>query len=105
MTRCRHARPSTPPPAKPRPPAPSPTVPGKAKGFPLRSVVTAHMQPTRVELDLVPLQIADLGRTQSVAIGDQDHGGVAMPIPARFPGCGHQVFELLGRQVFPGAGN
>ena len=37
-----------------------------------------------VQLDPVPLKIAGLGGPKTVAIGDQDHGGVAMTIAARF---------------------
>ena len=63
------------------------------------------MQAPTIELDLVPLKIADLGSPQAMTLGDQDHGGVAMPVPARLAGCGHQVFDLLNRQIFPGALN
>src|SRR5438876_3109030 len=34
------------------------------------------------QFDLLPLQVADLRGPQTVAIGDQDHGRVAMPIAA-----------------------
>jgi hypothetical protein len=63
------------------------------------------MQTPSVKLHLVPLQVADLGSPKTVPVGDQDHGGVAMPVPARLAGRGHQVFDLLGREMFPGAGN
>jgi hypothetical protein len=41
------------------------------------------------QLDLVPLQIADLHGTQAVPVGDQDHGGVTVPVPARLPSFRH----------------
>src|SRR5262249_8793327 len=36
----------------------------------------ADVQPAGVDLDLVPLQIAKLGSSKPVAVGQQDHGGV-----------------------------
>jgi hypothetical protein len=39
------------------------------------------VQPAGVDLDLVPLQIAQLGGSKPVAVGQQDHGGVPMPLP------------------------
>jgi hypothetical protein len=43
----------------------------------------AHVQQRRVHVDLVPAQIAELGRAQPMAVGDQNHGGVAVtpPVP------------------------
>ena len=43
---------------------------------------TVNVQAALGQLDLLPLQVADLGGPQTVAIGDQDHGRVAMPIAA-----------------------
>src|SRR6266478_7361718 len=42
------------------------------------------VQAARVQLDLRPLEIAELGGPQTVPIADQDHGGVAMTVPAPF---------------------
>jgi hypothetical protein len=42
---------------------------------------SAHMQPASIELDLMPFQVAHLRRSQAVAIGDKDHGGIAMAMP------------------------
>src|SRR6516165_5434201 len=41
-----------------------------------------NVQPALGQLDLLPLQVADFRRPQAVAVGDQDHGRVAMPIAA-----------------------
>jgi len=34
------------------------------------------------ELDLIPAERDKFGNPQTVPVGDQDHGAVAMPIPA-----------------------
>jgi len=34
------------------------------------------------QVEHVPAQANEFRRTQAVAIGDQDHGGVAMAVPA-----------------------
>jgi len=34
------------------------------------------------ELDLIPAERDKLGNPQTVPVGDQDHGAVAMPVPA-----------------------
>src|SRR5262249_6374784 len=46
------------------------------------------------QLDLLPLQVADLRGPQAVAIGDQDHGRVAMPIAAVLARAVHQALDL-----------
>ena len=52
------------------------------------------------QLDLLPLQVADLGGPQTVSIGHQDHGRVAMPIAAMPSGAVHQALDLaLGEIV------
>src|SRR5262249_25737407 len=56
------------------------------------SLRSADMQAPGIELDLVPLQVADLRSPQTVAVGDQYHGGIAMPVPAGLAGRSHQVF-------------
>jgi hypothetical protein len=38
------------------------------------------------QLDLLPLQIAQLGRPQAVAIANQDHSRVPMAVAAGLPG-------------------
>jgi hypothetical protein len=37
-----------------------------------------------------------------LAIADQDHGGVAMTVPASLPGSGHQALDLGLGQIFAG---
>ena len=69
------------------------------------SLGPADMQTPGGELGLVPLQIAHLGGAQPMAVGDQDHGGVAMPVPARLAGHLHQLLDLFAGLIFPGSGN
>src|SRR5215467_898262 len=61
------------------------------------------------QLDLLPLQVADLRDPQAVPIGNQDHGRVAMPIATMLPSTVHQPVNLtlgevasLDCQVFDG---
>src|SRR6185436_1753115 len=61
----------------------------------------ADMHAALVELDLMPLEIADLRGSQSVTIGDQDHGRVSMSVAAVLAGIVHELFDLAGGQVFP----
>src|SRR5215510_2103081 len=53
-----------------------------------------NMQAALGELDLLPLQVADLRGPQAVAIGDQDHGRVAMPVAAMLARAVHQPLDL-----------
>src|SRR5215475_306229 len=46
------------------------------------------------QFDLLPLQVADLGGPQAVAISHQDHGRVAMPIAAVLARAVHQALDL-----------
>ena len=55
-----------------------------------------------VQLDLMPLEIADLGGSQSMTIGDQNHGRVSMSVAAVLAGIVHELFDLAGGQVVPG---
>src|SRR5262245_66484373 len=53
-----------------------------------------NVQAALGEFDLLPLQVAHLGGPQTVAIGDQDHGRVAMPIAAVLARAVHQALDL-----------
>jgi hypothetical protein len=46
------------------------------------------------EIDLVPLQIDQLARSQSMPEGDEDCGGVPVTIAAALAGSGHQPLDL-----------
>src|SRR5262249_11360598 len=46
------------------------------------------------QLDLLPLQVADLRGPQAMAVGDQDHGRVAMPVAAMLACAVHQPLDL-----------
>jgi hypothetical protein len=47
------------------------------------------VQSTMDEIDLLPAQRAQFGCSQAVPEGNQNHGGVAMPVPRR----GHKVTQ------------
>ena len=61
-----------------------------------------YMQRARSEIDLVPVQIDKLGRTQAMPIRDQDHSGVAMT-PAVLPSRVHQPINLCRGQILAGS--
>src|SRR3954451_12777655 len=48
-----------------------------------------------LEVDLVPAERAQLGDAQSMAIGDPDHGGIAVPVPVLSRGS-DQALDSLG---------
>ena len=60
-----------------------------------------NVQAALRELDLLPLQVADLRRPQTVAIGDQDHRRVAMAAPTELAGAVHQPLNLTLGEVAP----
>src|SRR5215831_19208123 len=60
-----------------------------------------NVQAALGEFDLLPLQVADLGGPQTVPIGDQDHGRVAMPVAAMLSGALHQPLNLALGEVSP----
>ena len=53
------------------------------------------------EFDMLPLQVADLRGPQTMAIGDQDHGRVTMPVAAMLAGAVHQPLDLALGEVAP----
>src|SRR5215467_12990960 len=55
---------------------------------------TMNVQAALGQFDLLPLQVADLRRPQAMAVGDQDHGRVAMPIAAVLARAVHQALDL-----------
>jgi hypothetical protein len=38
-------------------------------------------------------------------MSDQDHGRIAMPVPARLAGRRHEFFDLGAGEIFPGPRN
>ena len=52
------------------------------------------------EIDLIPTQVYKLGRSQAVAEGDKDHGGIPVT-PAIGPGGIDQPVDLGTGQVLP----
>src|SRR5262245_51383844 len=59
------------------------------------------MQAPLGELDLLPLQVAHLRGPQTVAIGDEDHGRVAMPVATMLAGVVHQAPDLALGEIAP----
>src|SRR5215831_7441685 len=53
-----------------------------------------NVQAALGELDLLPLQVADLGGPQTVSIGHQDHGRIAMAVAAVLARAVHQPVDL-----------
>src|SRR5215831_5195600 len=60
-----------------------------------------NVQAALGQLDLLPLQVADLRGPQTVAIGDQDHGRVAVAVAAMLAGAVHQPVDLALGEVAP----
>ena len=61
------------------------------------------MQAAMGKIDGVPAQRDQFARPQAMAVGDQDHGGVAVAI-AVLASCRDQPIDLGVGQVFPRAG-
>jgi hypothetical protein len=59
----------------------------------------ADVQAARIQLNLRPLQIAQLAGPQTVPVADQDHGRVAMAPAAALPGRRHQALDLSGSEI------
>ena len=57
------------------------------------------MQSTRRQFDLRPLEVAQLGSPETVAVADQDHGCVPMAPAASLPGGTHEALDLAAREV------
>src|SRR5262245_54951380 len=53
------------------------------------------------QLDLLPSQVAHFRGPQPVAVGDQDHGCVAMAVAAMLSGAAHQPLDLALGEVAP----
>src|SRR5262245_45698836 len=54
-----------------------------------------------IQLDLMPLEIAELRGPQSVTVGDQDHGRVSVSVAAVLARMGHELFDFGGGQIVP----
>jgi hypothetical protein len=53
----------------------------------------------------MPLQIAQLGSPKPVPVGDQDHGGVPMPVATVLASGFDQLLDLATGEIAPGADN
>src|SRR3954470_5485372 len=58
--------------------------------------------PPYPKIDLIPAEPAQLGDAQPTAVGDQDLGGIAVPVPV-LPCSGDQALDFFRGQVFAGA--
>src|SRR5262245_25249061 len=61
---------------------------------------SSNVQSTGVQLDLVPLEVAELGRSEPVTVGEQDHRAIAVPVAIPAGGI-HQPIDLGLGQVLP----
>ncbi|MFZ0839020.1 MAG: hypothetical protein WAM77_16285 [Xanthobacteraceae bacterium] len=69
------------------------------------SATPAHMQTAGFEFNLMPLQIANLGRSQTMTIGEQDHGRVPVTVTIQLASYGNQLLDFGCGQVFAGPRN
>jgi hypothetical protein len=60
----------------------------------------ADVQHGAGEVDLVPAQVADLGRPEAMPEGEQDHGGVAVTVAVAL-GRLDQRRDFIERQMLP----
>src|SRR5215510_11616587 len=58
-----------------------------------------NVEATLGELDLLSLQVAHLRGPQTMAIGDQDHGRIAMAVAAMLADAVHQPLDLALGEV------
>jgi len=57
------------------------------------------MQPALVEFDLMPFEAAHFGRSQAVAISDQDHRCIAMAVSADLASSVHERLDLAFGEI------
>jgi hypothetical protein len=57
------------------------------------------VHPAFGQLDLMPLQVTDFRGPKTVAIGDQDHGGIAMAVTAVPAGAIHKSLDFFPGEV------
>jgi hypothetical protein len=60
---------------------------------------SADVHPASVKLDLMPLEAADLRRSQAVAIGGENHRAVAMTMPAVLASSVHEPLDLVFGEI------
>src|SRR5262249_22922888 len=65
----------------------------------------ANVQTAGVDLDLAPLQIAQLGSSKPVPVGQQDHGGAPVPVATVLASGFDQLLDLATGEIAPGADN
>jgi hypothetical protein len=61
----------------------------------------ADVEHGAVEVDLVPSEVADLGRPQAVPVSEEHHGRVSVAVPVSPRGL-NQPLDLAGGEVLPG---
>src|SRR6266568_1071369 len=63
---------------------------------------SADMEPAAAEFNLIPTKVAHLGGAEPMAVGDQDHGGVSVPVAGPLAGGFLEPLDLLFGQILPG---
>ncbi len=61
-----------------------------------------HMQTPAIQVNLIPPQPAHFRGAQPMAICNQDHGGITVPIAGPLAGGILEPLNLLFCQIFPG---
>ena len=61
------------------------------------------MQSAGIQLDLMPLQIAQLGSPKPVPVGHQDHGGVPVTVSTMLARGLDQLLDLAAGEIPPSA--
>src|SRR5262249_1058297 len=62
---------------------------------------SADVQSTDAQFDLVPVEVAELARSEPVPDGQQDHGRIAVTVAPVLPGRLEQPIDLGLGQVLP----
>ncbi len=65
----------------------------------------ARQQPAGIQLDLMPLQIAQLGSPKPVPVGDQDHGRVPVAVSTVLARGLDQPLDLATGEIAPSPGD
>jgi hypothetical protein len=69
----------------------------------MRAALTAFqamdVDPSDLQVDLIPAQRHELADAQAVPIGQEDHGRVPVPVAPQSPRCRCEPLNFVGRQI------
>jgi hypothetical protein len=63
---------------------------------------SSNVQSAAVEVNLIPPQAAQFRGTETMAVGDQDHGGVPVPVAGSLAGSFLEPLDLFFGQILSG---